>query len=663
MKHFSVYSPRGKWFYFLLLLSVFIFAHAHADVVINEIMASTAIYVDGQSYDWVELHNNGSEAVSLKGWYLSNDPYQLKRYQFPDNTTLKKGAYLIIYCTDQEVENPQRNTLYANFNLSAEGDALYLTDPDGNTVSVAFDDQFGNVSSGLPAGSSEWRFLEAATPGEQNPAAGYTARAQAPVIETAAGFYDGSVSVSIVTEPGVEIRYTTDCSEPTRESALYTGPLTFTETAIVRARAFAADLLGSTTVGSTFFLNESSPVPVVSIYTDDLYLFSNSKGVMVKGYSDNYPNYMRDWRYPIHFEYFDENGVCQVSQMGSFKVSGKTRRTGTQKSLNIYAHDAYGSDTFDYSFFENRSYTSYSAIQLRYSNSDSSTTRMRDAVVSEMSDGLGLYYQAARPIQVFINGQYWGHYNLREKSNKDSLAQWEGITDEDVIRDVDILEATGMRDEYVVKGSNEDWLALMDYCKTHDLHNPDYLEYVLSQIDVDSLFNNAIYSMIIGNFDANNTRFYRFPGGKWKFMLHDVEVAFHNLEQSPVGLFIRNRTQKASSVPHYPLTALLELDEYRQMFLERVAYILENYFLYDLHIEPAFTAYRKQLELILPRHIAWLNNITLNQWNKNVDWILDNARRRPEKVLNFICQQMKVTKAEKEQYFAQTYALLKEHNQ
>ena len=68
MKHFSVYSPRGKWFYFLLLLSVFIFAHAHADVVINEIMASTAIYVDGQSYDWVELHNNGSEAVSLAGW-------------------------------------------------------------------------------------------------------------------------------------------------------------------------------------------------------------------------------------------------------------------------------------------------------------------------------------------------------------------------------------------------------------------------------------------------------------------------------------------------------------------------------------------------------------------------------------------------------------------
>ena len=659
MKRFSF----GSLFCTALLTLLLSAAGAQADVVINEVMASTAIYVDGQSYDWVELHNNGSTTVSLKGWYLSNDPYQLKRYAFPDDASLKKGAYLVVYCTQHEVEKPKKGTLYADFNLSAEGDTVYLTDPNGNTVSVAFGAQFGNVSCGLPAGGSEFFFLETATPGAANPAEGYTARAEEPVIETAAGFYDGSVTVSIAAQPGLEIRYTTDCSVPTRESALYTAPLTFTKTTVVRARAFAGDLMGSTTAGSTYFLNESSPVPVVSIFTDDLYLFSTQKGVMVKGYANAaIPNYNRDWRYPIHFEYYDENGVRQVSQMGSFKVSGKTRRSGKQKSLNIYAHSAYGSDTFDYSFFENRDYTSYSAIQLRYSNSDSSTTRMRDAVVSELSDGLGLYYQAAKPIQVFINGQYWGHYNLREKSNKDSLAQWEGITDEDVIRDIDILEATGMQDDYIVKGDNKEWLALMDYCKTHDLHNQEYLDYVLSQIDVDSLFNNAIFSMIIGNFDANNTRMYHFPGEKWKFMLHDVEVAFHDLKQSPVSLFIRNRTQKASSVPHYPLTALLELPEYRQMFLERVAYILENHFLYDIHVKPAFTAYREQLSLILPRHCTWLRNISFQDWNKNVDYIMNNARRRPKVVLNFICQQMKVTAAEKEKYFTQTYALLDQHN-
>jgi len=642
-----------------LLLSL---PSAQADIIINEVMATTAIYVDDQSYDWIELHNNGNEAVSLSGWYLSNDPYQLKRYAFPENTTVKKDAYLIVYCTSHEVENPQPNTLYAGFNLSAEGDAVYLTDPEGNTVSVEFGAQFGNVSCGLPAGSQAFSFLETATPGAANPAEGYTARAAEPVIETAAGFYENSVTVSIAAEEGLEIRYTTDCSVPTRTSPLYTEPLTFSKTTVVRARAFTKDLLGSTTAGSTFFINESFPVPVVSVFTDDQYLFNKKTGLMVKGYSDVNPNYMRNWRYPIHFEYFDENGVRQVSQMGSFKISGKTMRAGKQKSLNIYAHSAYGNDTFDYPFFEDRSYTSYSAILLRYSNSDSSTTRLRDAVVSKLSDGLGLYYQAARPILVFINGQYWGHYNLREKSNKDSLAQWEGITDEDVIRDIDILEATGMQDDYIVKGDNKEWLALMDYCKTHDLHNPEYLEYVLSQIDVDSLFNNAIFSMIIGNFDANNNRMYHFPGQKWKFMLHDVEVAFHDLKQSPVSLFIRNRTQKASSVPHYPLTALLELPEYRQMFLERVAYILENHFLYDIHVEPVFTAYREQLSLILPRHCSWLRNISYSDWNLNMNYIMNNARRRPKTVLNYICQQMKVTAEEKERYFTQTYALLNEHN-
>ena len=130
MKRFSF----GSLFCAALLALLLSAAGAQADVVINEVMASTAIYVDGQSYDWVELHNNGSTTVSLKGWYLSNDPYQLKRYAFPDDASLKKGAYLVVCCTQHEVEKPKKGTLYADFNLSAEGDTVYLTDPNGNTV-------------------------------------------------------------------------------------------------------------------------------------------------------------------------------------------------------------------------------------------------------------------------------------------------------------------------------------------------------------------------------------------------------------------------------------------------------------------------------------------------------------------------------------------------
>ena len=116
-------------------------------------------------------------------------------------------------------------------------------------------------------------------------------------------------------------------------------------------------------------------------------------------------------------------------------------------------------------------------------------------------------------------------------------AQWEGITDPKIIDGVDILEATGVLDEYVVYGSNAEWKALVDFCKTHDMNNAADREYLLSQIDVDNWFTHAAYAMIIGNADANNTRYYRFPGGKWKFMVHDLDVGCSNGDDLVVDLY------------------------------------------------------------------------------------------------------------------------------
>ena len=89
------------------------------------------------------------------------------------------------------------------------------------------------------------------------------------MIETAAGFYEKAVQVTISAPAGQEIRYTTDGSEPTRASKRYTGPIAISKTTVIRARAFADDLLGSTTAGSTFFINDTSIVPVMSVYTGD----------------------------------------------------------------------------------------------------------------------------------------------------------------------------------------------------------------------------------------------------------------------------------------------------------------------------------------------------------------------------------------------------------
>ena len=654
---------------FVLLLGLLCMTFsAQADVIINEAMASTATFVSGRHDDWIELRNTENAQVKLAGWYLSNDEFDLTRWAFPDTAKIDKNGYLVVYCAGSEpVTDGLKSALYADFKLSAKGESIYLTDPAGNTASVTFGKQYGNVSSGIPADGNGWHCLETATPGAANDSLYFDQMADEPVIETAAGFYDGAVTVSIRGTEGQEIRYTTDCGTPNRKSTLYTGPFTVDKTTVVRARAFAEDMLGSSVAGSTYIINDPTPIPVsvVSIYTDDEYFFSSKKGILVKG-SGNTPNYERNWEYPAQIEYFDENGTRQLVQMVTTRVAGHSSRNLRQKSLSVFARSAFGSDTMDCAFFDNRPYTSYSAIQLRMTNSDNHSTRLRDVVLGEISDGIGLYYQAGRPIILYINGKYYGHYNLREKANKDSLAQWEGITDESVIKGIDILEGNGLEKNKVIKGSNADWIELLNFCRKNKLNTEENLQYVLDRVDIDSLFSYAIYSMMINNYDAGNVRYYRFPGGKWTFMLHDIEAGAMNGEETrTVNLILKSRTANIGQYPHTILAALLELPEYRDQFLRRVAEIVENNLLYSENVRPIYQKWFAILQELMPRQIKtypYNKSFTLNAWKTNVNASMTRMRTYPKKVLNAICSKLNVTSAEKQEYFGNTLDLLDVYN-
>lgn len=657
-----------KYIRSLILLLAFLAAAAActaaaAEVVFSEMLASSAYFNNGRHDDWVELHNTGSGQVPMKGWYLSDKKSKPQKWAFPDTAVIEGNGYLVVYCTDDEViTGGPRKAIYAPFKISSGGEKLYLTDPEGHTTVLSVGKQFGNVSSGIPEGGSEWLFLEEATPGRKNAANGYRDRAPEPVIVTEAGFYRDSVPVEITAPEGMEIRYTLDCGTPTRDSALYTGPIEVAKTTVVRARCFAEDLLGSTVAGSTFMIDDPPPVPVVSLYTDYDYLYSSTKGIMVEG-NGGTPNYKMNWEYPCQIEYFDEQQARRLSQAGTVRVSGYSSRNGRQKSLAVYARSALGNKTFDYPFFEDRDYTSYSAILLRSTNSDSRSCRMRDAVLSQMSEGLGLYNQAARPIVVYLNGEYFGHYNLREKSNKDSLAQWEGITDEKIIDQADILEATGITGEWVIRGSNAGWVELMDFCKENDLNEAENLQYVLDRIDVDTLFNYVIFSSLIGNGDVGNVRVYHFPGGKWKFMLHDIEAGVMSDGEMPVSEFLRgSKKNKANYFPHWVLAALLEVPEYRDMFLRRTAQIVENNFLYDTQVKPIFDRWSDVLAELLPRHLTRFKSFTMDEWRTNVNAARFYARTRPRMVIDEICSRLEVSKEDKEAYFGRTLELLKTHN-
>ena len=646
----------------ILFLLLALSGAAAADVVINEVMAGNGFFENGHAWDWVELYNSGRSTVDLGGWHLSDSRKNPEKWTFPKGTKLKAGKYLTVWCTGEKDIDPGKGSeLYAPFAVSSSGEKLLLSDADGNEVQLLeLPAQYGCVSYGLPAGGGEYGFLENPTRGAKNDKAAFPGRTEAPVLLTSGGFYTGSVTVQAKGPEGALLRYTLDGGTPTAKSKAFPEQgLTLKKTSALRVRAFQEGLVSSETVSATYLIDDDPLTPVVCLISDDKYLFSSKTGILTKG-SGSVPNYAKGWEYPVNIEFFTRSGESQINQMGTFTCSGHSARVNPQKSIALYARKAWGSDRFAFNPFPTRNYTGYKSLLLRSANSDAHATRLRDVVASSLAEGQDILYQDHLVIQVYINGKYYGHYNLREKINKYFIAQYEGVTDPDEIDRIDILARTGT-DEFLQNGDNTDWLALCDFCKKKDLNDPENLRYVEESLDIDSLFTHAAFEIILGNVDFTNVRVYRVPGGKWRYLLFDVEACWRGLDKTPLEYYIKPVSGKIQGFRHEPLNALLKVPEYKAKFLTRVADLLETVFRWD-NVEAHFDAVISELEPILPRHIARWKNMKLSNWKKNISATKYYARVRPKKIPQLLKSAMKLTKAETEQYFGHALEVLEETN-
>ena len=635
---------------------------AQADVVINEVMASNGYYDNGHAWDWVELYNNGKETVNLSGWGFTDSKKDLYKFTFPDGAKLKAGDYLTIWCTGEENKTPGKgDTFYADFKISSSGETLRLTDRDEEEIQkLKMPEQYGCVSYGMPSGGGAYGFFENPTRGKKNETEAYTRRTAEPEIVTAAGFYEGSVTVEVRGENGADLRYTTDGETPTKKSKQFPAEgLKIKKTTPLRVKAFVEDAVSSSTAGATFFIDDAPQTAIVSLISDDKYLFSKKTGLLTKG-TGSIPNYSKGYEYPVHIEYFNSKGEKQISQTGTMTCSGHSARINSQKSIALYARKAWGSDRFEFNPFPTRDYDSYKSLLLRSANSDYSATRLRDIVASSLAEGQGILYQDHEVIQVYINGRYWGHYNLREKINKYFVAAYEGVTEEQDIDNIDILARTGT-DEFLQNGDNKDWLELCDFCKKKDLNDPENMAWVEERLDIDNMFTHAAYEIILGNVDFTNVRVYRVPGGKWKYLLFDVEACWRNLDPTPIEYYIKALNAKIQGFRHEPLNAMFKVPEMKARFLRRVSELLSTVFRWD-NVEKHFDDVISVLKPILPRHIERWKNMKMENWKKNIHATKYYARVRPKKIPEMLKKAMKLTNAEVEEYFGETLKLLEETN-
>jgi hypothetical protein len=636
-------------------------------VYISEIMASSD---DGT--DWVELYNSSTQTVYLEGYGLSDSLGRPRKWQFPSGASINPGEYKVI---NLDGTNSQANGYHTNFKLlRAGGEVMCFSDPNGRVL-----DKVGlpmiptNISYGRTSGLEGFFYYDAPTMGNVN-GTGFLGFAQTPSFTVKGGLYYEPVTLSINVPEGTTVHYTTDGSIPTQQHPVYDGnPITINITTPVRARAFRQDLQPSEIETQTYFVSVYHTLPVISLVTDPDELNSPTDGMFTMG--DNVDKSKIPFKTPIyrqfgkvprpgHVEYYAQDGTQVISQGIVFALQGQYSLDMPQKSLKIRAKASQGAPYFEASLFDNRPFTEYKSFVLRNGGNDAVWTRLNDAVQSRLIEKLDttVIHQSWKPVVVYINGMYWGQYNMVERVDRFFVAQHEGLPLNQA-GNMDILESSST----VKYGSNKEYKDMIAKVKTLSPgKNPEDLKYITDRIDVDNYFDYIGLEWFFGNSDQGNIRFYKIKGEghKWRWIIYDLDYGlFQSKFDSPTS-YMDPKGAGQQNINNTLIRKLLENDEMKGKFLRRLGEIFQH-FTTDVMINELNTM-AAMIEPEMPLHFArWaeLNEKTINvdspmtaegairYWNSRLDYTRNVMKKRPTLFWEIIQKYFNLPDATMVEYF------------
>lgn len=451
------------------------------------------------------------------------------------------------------------------------------------------------------------------------------------------GFYDGKLLVKLLS-PGAAIYYTTTGADPKmRPSQLYRGPFRIVRTTVVRAIAVKGGKK-STIFGHAFFVEEpETTFPVVSISIRSSVLFDPVKGLFMKGLNANdtlwtWPgaNFWSRKEVTANVEIFESDGQCVYRSLSGFRLFGGMSRLFPQKSMTIVARKRYGKKRIKHPIFGKTGLKKFKFLVLRNSGSDFGKTHFRDGLMTGLLDDWDIEKQDFRPAHVYINGKYWGIYNIREKINRYFLAGHQGV-DKDSL---DLLEGRKSRK----RGSRADYLQMLQFMEKNSLQNPVNFAWVQSQMEVDNFMNYEIAQIYFDNQDAGgNIKFWRpqMPGGKWRWILYDTDWGF-GLHDSEAYKNNSLAFHMKPNGPHWPnppwstfiLRKLLENQGFERNFVNRFADHLNSTFAPG-RVEKKIDELSGQLLPEISRH--WKRwRLREKKWQSQVQILRNFARKRPD---------------------------------
>jgi hypothetical protein len=449
-----------------------------------------------------------------------------------------------------------------------------------------------------------------------------------PLFSPPGGYYEQDVQVAIrCSHPDTAILFTLDGSVPTQATGTrYARPLWLDAGApavvVVRARAVLPNGELGPVRSASYFVGVPATLPMVSLVVDPDDLWSDERGIYA-----NPRERGSAWERPADVTYVDRDRDSGFHVPAGIRIHGGWTRDYDKKSFRFYFRREYGMNRLEYPLFDDGDIQSFKRLVLHNGGNDSPSpptnwSLLRNQLVTDLARQTNVHSPRSRPVLVFLNGEPWGIYQIREYIDRWFLADHHGIDSADLLDSPDHV-LVGR----VVEGDREHWDHVLWFVENHDLADPASYNYVQGLVDLDNLIDYALLQIYSANADwpehnVNQFRARR-PGGRWQWTLWDNDYSFGLYLAPEVGfegqLVELNLIEKILSVTSPEtggydtllLRRLFENPDFRARFLSRMAHLLNTTFA-SAHVLSRIDS--------LAGELVWDVSYETSHWGGSVNW-------------------------------------------
>jgi hypothetical protein len=542
--------------------------------------------------------------------------------------------------------------LETNFTIKSEGETVYLSDPNGIILdSIAVPDLEANMSFGKQNdGEDSTFYFQIPTPNQSNNSSqGFISYEANPSINFVGGFYQNEITVHVINNSlnNGKIRYTLNGQNPTLSSPLCPDSLNISTNTVLKIICFPIEnsILPSQTVTESYFFMEDFTIPVISLTTDDINLY---------GTDGIFDNNWSDWKKPCFVEYYDKDGIKKFDTRASIKCDGGAggSRTNPQHSVTIEAtNKTYGeNEPIEYPLIPEKSYIhTYHAFYLRNGSNMWNQYPQKDATFMRIMRETEVNSQAYSPAVVYLNGEYFGVYEIREKANAEYFEENYG-NDRDSL---DLLSISYFYAPSVIRtieGSDSSFFNMRNLVTSLDPNSDDFFDLCHEKIDLYSFSDYLAGENWFANYDwiYNNMKIFRTreKGNRWRFNLQDMEIGLGTWGDYNSDLFDYLETQNLPNPFNEIYLALMQNEKFRNYYLNRYADLMNTVFQSEYYLPLTMEMYNELLPE-MPRHFErWTGDVPggMALYEENLNIILNQFEYRTPVVRNQIVSRFNLEK-------------------